>query len=107
MSRDALDKYEWLRQNNIFGTIQEINVHSNTLTVLLLNVRSLLKHTTDIVNDCHFMHIPIFTEAEISLEQDPERVKRSFQLFSVLFNNNENKFLSVAYDLQNNLTLEN
>lgn len=36
LSRDALDKYGWLRQNSIFETIQEI---SKTVTILLFNVK--------------------------------------------------------------------
>lgn len=67
---DVLEKFEQLSQNSIFETIQGANAHSITLTTLLLNFRSLLKHSDDIVNDCRFMHnaLLFFTETQISLK---------------------------------------
>ena len=60
--------------------VQEMHVCSNTFTILLLNVRSLLKHTTDIVNDHRFVHndIPLFTEVQINLEQDVDDEDNEF-----------------------------
>ena len=49
-----------------------MHVYRNIVTILLSNVRSLLKNTTDIVNDHRFMHndILLFAEVQINLEQD-------------------------------------
>ena len=68
-----------------------------------------MKNATEILNDSRFMHngTLFFTETQINLEQDIERVKGSLQIFSMFFNNYENKFLSLAYNLHNNVTLEN
>ena len=49
-----------------------MHVYRNIVTILLSNVRSLLKNTTDILNDHRFMHndILLFAEVQINLEQD-------------------------------------
>ena len=74
-----------------------------------MNVRLLIKHTTDIVGDRLLKHndIPILTEKEISLLQDAERVKRLFQIFPMFLNNNENKFPNENKFLLDNLIVEN
>ena len=44
-------EYERLKQNNLFSTIKRNAISENTITVLVHNVRSLSKHTDDILND--------------------------------------------------------
>ena len=61
-----------IEENSIFEKVEEMHVYRNIVTILLSNVRSLLKNTTDIVNDHRFMHndILLFAEVQINLEQD-------------------------------------
>ena len=51
----ALQEYERLRQNSIFENIKKICVTDNTITILLLNVRSLSKHAYGTKSDSRLM----------------------------------------------------
>ena len=64
------------------------------------------KHTTDIVNDDRLMQndILFFTETQIPINENVQT--EDFEHFKMFFNNNENKYLSLAYGLHDNITLE-
>ena len=51
VNKDALLKYERLKQNDLFPTIKSNTISVYTVTVLVHNVRSLPKHIDDILND--------------------------------------------------------
>ena len=59
MNTSALEECERLRQNSIFDTIDKVAILEDTTTLLLVNVRLLLKHALDIVSDIYILY---FTE---------------------------------------------
>ena len=48
MNTSALEEYQRLRQDSIFDTTEKVAIGEDTTTLLLLNVRSLLKHVHDV-----------------------------------------------------------
>ena len=67
MNVSALQEYEQLRQNSIFENIENICVTDNTITILLLNVKSLSKHACDIKSDGRLMSNDVLYFTEIQL----------------------------------------
>ena len=62
MNTSAFEECERLRQNSIFDTIDKVDILEDTTTLLLVNVRLLLKHALDIVSDIYILY---FTETQI------------------------------------------
>ena len=48
---EALNEYEWLKDHCLFSAIDKNAVSDDTLTIFILNVRSLAKHLNNIVCD--------------------------------------------------------
>ena len=103
----ALQEYERLRQNSIFENIEKICVTDDTITILLLNVRSLSKHARDIKSDVRLMSNDVLYLTETQLQHQHLRngIEQDFENFRIFFNNNDKKFLSLAYAFQKDLTL--
>ena len=76
--------------------MKRITISDDTITVFVLNVRSLWKHTDDIVNDDKLMNNDIiwFTETQIALPDSTCKIIERSNFFNINFNKNENKFLS-------------
>ena len=64
VNTSALEEYERLRQNSIFDTIEKVAISEDTTTLVLVNIRSLLKHALDNVSDNRLINNDIlcFTE---------------------------------------------
>ena len=107
VNTSALEEYERLRQNSIFDTIEKVAISEDTTTLLLVNVRSLLKHALNIVSDNRLINNDIlcFTETQIQPHYSTSTIQSLFKNFVVYFNNNSNKFLSLVYGIHNNLEL--
>ena len=107
MNVSALQEYERLRQNSIFENIEKICVTNDTITILLLNVKSLSKHSCDIETDDRIMSNDVlcFTKTQLQYQHSLNGIKQDFENFRIFFNNNDNKFLSLAYAFQKDLTL--
>ena len=103
----ALQEYEGLRQNSIFENIEKICVTDDTITILLLNVRSLSKHAGDIKSDGRLMgnDVLCFTETQLQHQHLLNGIEQYFENFRIFFNNNYNKFLSLAYAFQKDITV--
>ena len=103
----ALVEYERLCQNSIFDTIERVAISEDPTTLLLVNVRSLLKHALDIVSDNRLINNDVlcFTETQIQPHYSTSTIQSLFRNFVIYFNNNSNKFLSLAYGIHNNLEL--
>ena len=103
----ALQEYERLRENSIFKNIEKIIVTDDSITILLLNVRSLSKHTCDIKSDGRLMSNDVlcFTETQLQHQHLPNGIGQYFENFRISFNNNGNKFLSVGYVFQKDITV--
>ena len=107
MNTSALEEYERLRQNTIFETIEKVVISEDTTTLLLPNVRSLLKHAHDIVSDNRLIdnNILCFAATQTEPHYSTNTIQSFFKNLVIYFNNNSNKFLSLAYGLHNNLEL--
>ena len=103
----ALQEYERHRQGSIFENIEKICVTDDTITILLLNFRSLSKLACDIKTDGRLMSNDVlcFTETQLKHRHLPNGVEQYFENFRILFSNNDNKFLSLAYDIQKDITV--
>ena len=103
----ALQEYERLRQNSIFENIEKICVTDDTITILLLNVRSHSKHVCDIKSDGRLMENDVlcFTETQLQHQHLLYSIEQYLENFRVFFNNNDNKFLSLAYAFQKDITV--
>ena len=108
VNTSALDEYRRLQKKSIFEYIEEVALSNNSSTILLLNVRSLLKHAMDIASDKRLMSNDIlcFTETQIEQTQnDTDDLNLVFNGFNIYFNNNQNKFMSLAYGLHDTTTV--
>ena len=67
VNKDALLKYERLKQNDLFFTVKRNAISGDTVTVLVHNVRSPLRHVDDILSDNRIINNDIigFTETQI------------------------------------------
>ena len=99
----ALQEYERLCQNTIFGNIEKIYVTHDTITISLLNVRKL---SCDIKSDVRLMSKDVlcFTETQLQHQHSLNGTEQDFGNFRIFFNNNY-KFLSLAYVIQKDMTL--
>ena len=73
------------------------------IAILIHNVRSLSKDIDDIVSDDN--RIMLITEKSIILSDSTWEIIKLVNLFKVKFNNNENIFLSLAYECRNDVDI--
>lgn len=73
------------------------------IAILIHNVRSLSKDIDDIVSDDN--RIMLITEKSIILSDSTWKIIKLVNLFKVKFNNNENIFLSLAYECRNDVDI--
>ena len=98
----ATEQYDYMRKNcqlppiEDFGSLQE-----DTLTITLLNTRSLPKHSLDIAADVILMECDIMclTETQLTPESDNDCCL-DIQPFITLLNSNEDRFLSLSYSFR-------
>ena len=102
VNKDALEEYERLKSNSIFDSVQNIDISNDTLSLFLLNVRSLKKHARDLKSDIRIMNndIVCLTETQMSPESTIPNADSFNAIFDIFMNNNENKFLTLAYALR-------
>ena len=107
VNKEALSEYERLKQNDLFSTIKRNNTSDNSITVFVHNVRSLSKHINDIVCDDRIINNDIigFTETQINPSGSTCKIMETLNFFNVNFNNDENKFLSLAYVCANDVAI--
>ena len=79
MNTSALEECERLRQNSIFDTIDKVAILEDTTTLLLVNIRLLLKHAAlDIVSDIYILY---FTETQIQPHYSTSTIQSLFKNF--------------------------
>ena len=108
VNEDALLEYERPKQNDLFSTITRNTISDDTIRVLVHNVRSLSKNVDDIVCDKRLINNDIigFTETQINPSNSTCKIIKTLNFFNINFNNNENKFLSLAYGYRNVVVLD-
>ena len=95
------------KQNNLFATLKVNVITDDALTVLVLNVKSLSKHTDDIVSDKRMIYYDTiwFKERETSPSASSSKVIEKWNFFNTGFNNNENKFPSACCSCRNDIAI--
>ena len=99
----AFAKYEHKRKECPLPPPQTLGkISSDTLLVLLLNIRSLQLHLDDVIADSEIMESDVisFTETQFLPGQ-----KVHINSFDVCFNNNGDKFRSIACAVKNSTTI--
>ena len=112
VSVSALQEYERLHRNTIFENVGNISVTDDTITIyyhnfLLLNVRSFSKHACDITCDGRSIGNDdlCFPESQPQHQHLLNGIEQYFENFRIFFNNNDNKFLSLACAFQKDITV--
>ena len=107
--KDALLEYERLKQNDLFPTVKRNAISCDAVTVILHNVRSLPRHVGDILSDNRTINNDIigFTETQIKPSDSTSKIIETLNVFNIHFNNNEDKFLSLAYECKNDVAVLN
>ena len=97
-------EYKCLKQDHLFSTIKRNTISNDKITGFVHTVRSLSKHTDDIVSDDRIINNDImgFTETHRNPSDSTFKVIKTLDFFNTNFNNNENKNLNLAYRCRNN-----
>ena len=102
-------KYKRLKQNDLFYKVKRNAISDDTVTVLVHNVRSLPSHVDRMLSDNRIINNDIigFTETQIKQSVSTSKIIEKLNSFSISFNNNENEFLSLAYECRNGVAVSN
>ena len=102
-------KYKRLKQNDLFYKVKRNAISDDTVTVLVHNVRSLPSHVDRMLSDNRIINNDIigFTETQIKQSVSTSKIIEKLNSFSISFNNNENEFLSLAYECRNSVAVSN
>ena len=102
-----MSEYECPKQNDLFSTIKRNNISGNTITVFVHSARSLSKHINDTICDDRIINNDIigFTETQINPLDSTCKIMKTLNFFNIGFNNDENKFLSLAHGCRNDVAI--
>ena len=94
----AFAEYERLRSECTLSSIPDIVCTNNSITITLLNIRSLKKHAVDLTSNKELMTTDILclTETHILPDQDVEDINNQLNPLTLIYNNSPDKFLSTA-----------
>ena len=100
-NKKAFEEYERMRNECVLSPAASIPLCSESLTICLLNTRSLQLHALDIaaVNEITESDIVCFTETQLSPDHDTTDICNKLS-FYMDFNNSNNKFQSIAYGVK-------
>ena len=110
--KQAFAEYERLRSHCVLSDVPQIQCSHDSLTITLLNTRSLKKHAIDIKSDKRLMETDILclTETHILPNQDVEDIEAQLDSFMIGYKNCHDKFQSTAicynYNTINNIDSE-
>ena len=95
----AIQEYERQRLESPLLSQTFPFVSCNSLTINLLNVRSLHKHSTDIACDQRLLQSDLlcFTETQVLIEQSTDSIKDCLRDFVILHNASPDRFQSIAF----------
>ena len=104
----AFEEYERLRSDCILANVPNISSSEDSVTLTLLNTRSLKKHAIDIKCDSHLMETDILclTETHILPEQNVDGINAVLNPLTITYNNNQDKFLSTAVGTNNSVFVQ-
>ena len=99
VNQNAKQEYERLHNESMLTPLLLPQVTSDSLTITLLNTRSLREHSDD--ND-----VLCLTETQLHLNEDTSEITSKFQnSFRMFFNNNRDKYRSIAFGYSSNMAL--
>ena len=101
-------EYERLRNASVLQPAKSINEITNeSLTITLVNVRSFNKHATDISVDNTFINSDILalTETQLLPDQNSDSIESFLDNFTIIYNNNNDKFKSLAMCFNRSINL--
>ena len=110
VNENAKQEYERLHSESMLTPLLLPQVTSDSLTSTLLNTRSLRKHFDDILNDIALVNNDVLclTETPLHLNEDTSEITSKFQnSFRMYFNNNRDKYRSIAFGYSSNMALCN
>ena len=109
VNKDVLLEYERLKQNDLFSSVKRNAISCDTVTVLVHNVRSFPRHVDDILSDNRIINNDVigFTEPQIKPSDSTSKIIETLNDFNIKFNDNENKFSSLAYGCRNDVAVLN
>ena len=108
VNQNAKQEYERLHNESMLTPLLLPQVTSDSLTITLLNIRSLRKHSDDILNDIALVNNDVLclTETQLHLNEDTSEITSKFQnSFRMYFNNNRDKYRSIAFGYSSNMAL--
>ena len=108
VNQNAKQEYERLHNESMLTPLLLPQVTSDSLTITLLNTRSLRKHSDDILNDIALVNNDVLclTETQLHLNEDTSEITSKFQnSFRMYFNNNRDKYRSIAFGYSSNMAL--
>ena len=107
---NASKEYDRLRQKSPLNYIEDcMPATKHSLTITLLNIRSLYKHAINI--SCYHLllknDIICLTETQILPNQDITVINNTLADFKILYNNSTDKFRSLAFCLNSGISTTN
>ena len=106
----AILEYECMRKESILKPTHDCNpVNPDSLTVTVLNTRSLSKHAVDISCDYSLVKSDILclTETQLLPGQQTSDIDRFLNTFEIAYNTSPNKFQGLALCYCTNVTITN
>ena len=108
VNESAKKRYERLRSEGLFKSQSHLAVTETSITITLLNTRSLKLHVLDIAMDDRLLDNDILclTETQCEAGSDTSIIESALQKkYTMHFNNSDNKFKSIAYGLSNDVEI--
>ena len=108
VNESAKKEYERLRSEGLFKSQSHLAVTETSITITLLNTRSLKLHVLDIAMDDRLLDNDILclTETQCETGSDTSIIESALQKkYTMHFNNSDNKFKSIAYGLSNDVEI--
>ena len=106
VNESAKKEYERLRSEGLFKSQSHLAVTETSITITLLNTRSLKLHVLDIAMDDRLLDNDILclTETQCDAGRETSIIESALQKkYTMHFNNSDNKFKSIAYGLSNDV----
>ena len=108
VNESAKKEYERLRREGLFKSESHHAITETLITITLLNTSSLKLHVLDIAMDDRLLDNDVLclTETQCEAGSDTSIIESALQKkYTMHFNNNDNKFKSIAYGLSNDMEI--
>ena len=89
----AIQECERLRLESLLLSQTFLFVSRDSLIITLINVRSLHKHSIDIVCNQRLLEF----ETQILIEQNTDNIRGCLRDFAILYNTSQDRFQSIAF----------